>query len=260
MHALYEPLGTLKQIGPEIWIADGPPVQFYGVGFPTRMTVIRIGKGTRNVGLWVHSPIAIDAELQVELEALGPVRWLIGPNPLHYVSLATWKKRFPDADVYAAPGVKARAKKYNINVPAHQVLNDEAPWDWASAITQRVVHGHKFLHEVVFHHALSNTLILTDLIENFEPHKVGKFKALLFKIAGTLDPDGKAPMDMRATFKSKKKARKVIEELISWAPERIIISHGRWYRENGVRELRRAFRWLGIDQDDGDDNDKDDDA
>lgn len=248
MTPLYEPLGTLKQIGPEIWIADGPPVQFYGVGFPTRMTVIRIGNGTPAAGLWVHSPIAIDAELQVELNTLAPVRWLIGPNPLHYVSLGAWKKHYPAADVFAAPGVTARAQKNNIRVPEHQVLNDEAPQDWAASILQRVVHGHKFLHEVVFYHELSKTLILTDLIENFEMHKVGKFKAFLFKIAGNLDPDGKAPMDMRATFKSKSKARKVIEELISWGPERIIISHGRWYRENGVAELKRAFRWLELEK------------
>lgn len=257
MSALYEPLGTLKQIGPEIWIADGPPVQFYGVGFPTRMTVIRIDKGTRNVGLWVHSPIAIDSELQIELEALGPVRWLIGPNPLHYVSLTTWKKRFPDANVYAAPGVQARAQEYNIKVPQHEVLTDEAPWDWASAIRQRVVHGHKFLHEVVFYHELSNTLVLTDLIENFEPHKVGKFKALLFKLAGNADPDGKAPLDMRMTFKNKNKARAVIQELISWAPERVIISHGRWYTQDGTAELKRAFRWLGLQDANAQGEDKD---
>lgn len=247
MTVLYEPLGTLKQIGPEIWIADGPPVQFYGVNFPTRMTVIRITASTGDVGLWVHSPIAIDANLQTELDALGPVRWLIGPNPLHYVSLAEWKKHYPSADVFAAPGVKARAKKYNIFVPQHQVLSDEAPQDWAQSIDQRVVHGHKFLHEVVFYHALSKTLILTDLIENFEAHKVGKFKAFMFKLAGNLDPDGKAPADMRMTFKSKAKARKVIEELISWGPEQVIISHGRWYPENGVSELKRAFRWLGLE-------------
>ncbi|RPE66353.1 uncharacterized protein DUF4336 [Pacificibacter maritimus] len=244
MNALYEPLGTLKQIGPEIWIADGPPVQLYGVGFPTRMTVIRIGKGTRDCGLWVHSPIAIDAELQTELEALGPVRWLIGPNPLHYVSLNAWKKRFPEADVFAAPGVLKRAKKNNITVPPHEVLTDDAPRGWRVSIRQRIVHGHRFLHEAVFYHELSNTLILTDLIENFEPHKVGKFKAFLFKLAGTADPDGKAPIDMRMTFKDPKAAKLVIDELISWAPKQIIISHGRWYRENGATELKRAFRWL----------------
>jgi hypothetical protein len=243
---LYEPIGVLKPVAPEVWIADGPPVQFYGVGFPTRMTVIRIGVGTPDVGLWVHSPIALDPELVVQLEALGPVRWLIGPNPLHYVSLASWKKKFPKAEVYAAPGVKKRAAKHQIKVPAHEVLTDVAPAPWAKDIVQRVVKGHRFLHEVVFFHEASEVLILTDLIENFEAHKVGKFKAFLFKLTGILDPDGMAPLDMRKSFKNTKQARAVIQEIISWVPEIVIISHGRWYEKDGVKELERAFRWLGI--------------
>jgi hypothetical protein len=32
--------------------------------------------------------------------------------------------------------------------------------------------------------------------------------------------------------------------MIAWNPERIILAHGRWYRDNAVAELKRAFRWL----------------
>ena len=35
-----------------------------------------------------------------------------------------------------------------------------------------------------------------------------------------------------------------VEKIISWEPQRIIIAHGRWYNENGVAELKRAFRWV----------------
>lgn len=238
---LYLPLNTLKPVAPEIWLADGPPVAFYGMNFPTRMTVIRVaGK------LWVHSPIALDEALLGEMAALGPIGWLIAPNPIHYVSLNAWAKRFPKAEVYAAPGVAERARKFNVPVPPHEVLTDTAPEDYASDICQRVVKGHKFLHEVVFFHKSSKTLILTDLIENFEAEKVGKVKAFLMRFAGILAPDGKAPLDMRATFRNKGKAREVIREVASWAPERVILSHGRWYAENGTEELKRAFRWLNL--------------
>ncbi|WP_370628933.1 DUF4336 domain-containing protein [Celeribacter sp. PS-C1] len=242
---LYPPLNTLKPVGPdvdsEIWLADGPPVPFYGMNFPTRMTVVRVdGK------LWVHSPIALDEGLLDEMAALGPIGWLIAPNPIHYVSLNAWHKRFPGAAVLAAPGVKERARKFNIPVPPHEILTDEAPEGYAHAIRQRVVKGHRFLHEVVFFHESSRTLILTDLIENFEAEKVGPFRAVLTHLAGILDPDGKAPADMRATFKSKKKARAVMREVIGWEPEKVILSHGRWYSENGTEELKRAFRWLRL--------------
>ncbi|WP_417243344.1 DUF4336 domain-containing protein [Celeribacter sp.] len=238
---LYDPLNTLKPVGPDVWIADGPPVPFYGVAFPTRMTVVRIG-----AQLWVHSPIAPDAGLLAEMAALGEVAWLIAPNPIHYVSVGDWAKQFPKAQVYAAPGVAARAKKFAIAFPPHEVLSDEAPAPWAAEIQQRVVAGHRFLHEVVFYHGASQVLILTDLIENFEAAKVSPLKAVLFRMAGILDPDGKAPLDMRMSFKSKKAARAVMREVIAWAPEKVIISHGRWYETDGTAELKRAFAWLGV--------------
>ena len=31
--------------------------------------------------------------------------------------------------------------------------------------------------------------------------------------------------------------------MLAWAPQRIIMAHGRWYPQDGVHELRRAFRW-----------------
>lgn len=144
------------------------------------------------------------------------------------------------------PGVAARARKFNIPFPAHQVLGDEAAEGYAAEVRQRVVPGHRFLHEVVFFHEGSKILILTDLIENFEAAKVGKLQAFLFRLTGILDPDGKAPADMRATFRSKAKARDVMREVIGWAPDRVILSHGRWYDRDGVAELRRAFRWLNL--------------
>jgi hypothetical protein len=39
----YPPLDTLKPVAPDVWIVDGPLIRF-GVQFPTRMTIIRIGQ------------------------------------------------------------------------------------------------------------------------------------------------------------------------------------------------------------------------
>ena len=59
------------------------------------------------------------------------------------------------------------------------------------------------------------------------------------------DPDGKAPLDMQLSFfRSYQALRRAVRQMIIWAPERIIIAHGRWYRQNAVKELRRSFRWV----------------
>jgi hypothetical protein len=64
-------------------------------------------------------------------------------------------------------------------------------------------------------------------------------------LSGALDPDGKMPGDLRATFfMHRKQMAKAVRTMISWQPQRIIIAHGRWYEDNAVAELKRAFRWL----------------
>ncbi|HEX7657508.1 MAG TPA: DUF4336 domain-containing protein, partial [Sphingomonas sp.] len=62
--------------------------------------------------------------------------------------------------------------------------------------------------------------------------------------SGAVDPDGKAPIDMRATFwRHRDRLRAAVRTMIAWGPERVILAHGRWYDRDGAAELRRAFRW-----------------
>jgi Domain of unknown function (DUF4336) len=81
----YAPLNVLKPVvAGAVWIVDGPEIEFNWLGlslpFPTRMTLIRLAGGD----VWVHSPTAPDTALLAAVRALGPVRWLIAPNTLHY--------------------------------------------------------------------------------------------------------------------------------------------------------------------------------
>ncbi|KKJ78414.1 hypothetical protein WH95_03770 [Kiloniella litopenaei] len=238
---LYTPINTLKPIGQDIWIADGPSVSFYGIPFPTRMTVVRLDKGK----LWVHSPIAINKELLDEINLLGDVKHLIAPNNIHYLSVGKWQEMYPDAQVWAAPNVADRAKKYNVAFPTSQELGNTPPKAWYQEIDQVYVQGNKILHEIDFFHKKTKTLVLTDLIENFEAQKLPWYFAFLCKLAGNLSPDGKAPIDMRLAFSGgRSQAREAIAHMISWKPEKIILAHGKWYDKNGTAELKRAFRWL----------------
>ena len=47
----------------------------------------------------------------------------------------------------------------------------------------------------------SRTVVLTDLIENFEPQRIrSRFYRGLVRLSGAAHPDGKAPIDLRLTF------------------------------------------------------------
>jgi len=237
----YEPLNTLKPVGPEIWIVDGPAIRFYGMPFSTRATVVRLANGD----LWVHSPTHLTEDLRAEVAALGPVRHLIAPNWIHYAYVNAWQAAFPEAVAWAAPGVKKRADKKGMAITFDRDLGDEAESPWAREIEQMIVRGSRVHHEAVFFHGASRTLVLTDLIENFEAGNLPWWMRIFARMAGIVDPDGQMPRDMRATFSGHRQTlRTAVERMIGWQPEAVIIAHGRWYRENGVAELRRAFRFL----------------
>ncbi len=185
--------------------------------------------------------------LRAEIDALRPVAHLISPNKIHYVHIAGWARAHPAATAGASPGVHERAASQGIEVIFHADLGDAAPAVWADDIDQLVFRGSRFMDEVVFFHRPSRTLILTDLIENFEPERVASpFYRWLIRLAGSAHPDGKAPLDLRATFwGGKRAARACLRLILAWGPERVILAHGRWYPRDGAAELRRAFRWLG---------------
>lgn len=242
---VYLPLNTCKSLAPDIWIVDGPVESMAALGtrmpFPTRMTVIRLPAG----GLRCHSPDAPDEGLFAAVDALGPVHHLVSPNLLHYAHIAAWKRRYPEAVAWASPGVRARAARQKIQVSFDADLGDNAPAAWADRIEQMLFRGSSVMQEFVFLHRSSATVILTDLIENFEPARLGRTMRWLARLGGVLDPDGKAPLDMRLTHLGhKRQARAWRDQLLAWQPRRAVLAHGRWFADNAMADLERAFRWL----------------
>lgn len=234
----YEPLFVLKPVAPDIWIVDGPWIRFYGIPFPTRMTVVRLSNGD----VWVHSPIGISNELEKAVSAIGPVRYLVAPNWIHYAWVSAWQKHFPDAMNFVSPGVVERAAKKGFQLHFNEELGNEPAIQWSNDIDQRLAES-DFHIEAVFFHRASRTLILTDLIENFEKHKMPWWTRPLLKLGGVRAPNGGMPRDMAAGFKRRPEhLRKLVAEMIAWNPEKVILAHGKWYEKDGVKELKRAFQ------------------
>lgn len=239
----YPPLNTLKAVAEDVWIVDGPAIRFgpswLRMPFPTRMTVIRLSDGA----LFVHSPTPLAPELKQEVDKKGTPRWIVGPNRIHYWWLPEWQNAYPEAAIYLAPRIRKQAGRH-IDFPAHD-LDGPVGYPWDESITTLAVAG-SYMTEFEFFHRPSATLILTDLIENFEPGKLNsRLMRWLTWLGGVQDPDGQMPRDMRLTFlRRRQQLRRVVETMIAWEPQRIIIAHGRWYEHDADRELRRAFRWL----------------
>lgn len=199
---LYAPIDRPKPVVPDVWVVDGPliPMRPFGIElpFPTRMTAIRLPGGE----LWVHSPIAPDDGLFAALAALGPVAHLVAPNSLHYWWVGDWQRRFPDARVHAVPGAAARARRKGREFRVDRVLATtpaapDAPW--GEAIETILVRG-SAIDEAVFFHRPSRSLILTDLVQNYDREKLqGAWLLLLMRLGGVMSPHGTTPRDLRLT-------------------------------------------------------------
>jgi hypothetical protein len=241
-HLTYPPLNTLKPVADDVWIVDGPVIRFGVPGlrmpFPTRATLIRVEHD-----LFVHSPTPLDAGLRDEIERVGKPRWIVGPNRLHYWWIPDWHAAWLDAEVHVAPGTAEQAA--DRLGPGSAVLDGQAGYPWDHVIRTLPVTG-AYMTEIVFFHIPSRTLVLTDLIENFESDKIrSPLMRFLTWVGGVRDPDGCTPRDMRLSFRrNRPQVKSAVETMIGWDPERIILAHGRWYVRDGRAELRRAFRWI----------------
>ncbi len=227
---------SLTPIAPDIWIADGPPVSFFGFDYPTRMSVVRLADGS----LWACSPIALTPALASEVEALGPVRHLVSPNKIHHLFLGDWSRRWPEAALYASPGLARRRRDLHFDAD----LRDAPDPAWAGQIDQVIFHGSFVMEEVVFFHRASRTAIVTDLVQRFDPDAIHGWRGWLMRLDGLVGPDGSTPREWRLSFLGRRAARHAKSTLLSWNAERVVIAHGECVHERGRDVLERALSWI----------------
>jgi hypothetical protein len=229
-------MSALSPFGPDIWIAEGPTVPFFGFPYPTRMVLIRLLSGE----LFVWSPIALTETLKAETDALGIVRHLISPNKIHHLFMAEWKRAYPAAKLYASPGLAKRRR----NLTFEAQLGDTPQAAWSEEIDQAMMAGSIAMTEIVFFHRKSRTAIFADLIENFPPSWFTGWRGFLARLDGIVSPNPGAPREWRLTFINRAAARRALMRILSWEPDQVVVAHGEVVREKGGEFIRDAFRWL----------------
>ena len=225
-----------------IWTVEGPEVRYKLAGIaipcPTRMTVVKLLGGK----LWLHSPVAYSEALAQALGDLGEIAAIVAPNSYHHLNADKWAQVFPAAEVHASPDLLRKLD------PSHgwRALGAAPPALWRGYLAQLPVHLGQFT-EVVFFHEATRTLIVTDLMQNFEQHRVAnRLTGLLLRTGGATGPVGTASIGIRlASIGRRDELRTAVRHMLDWRPASIILSHGQSYRTDAVAELTRAFAWAG---------------
>ncbi|HEY2661452.1 MAG TPA: DUF4336 domain-containing protein [Caulobacteraceae bacterium] len=228
----------LQPFGEEIWIADGPTTAVIGFHYPTRMAVIRVSGGA----LFIWSPIPLWQELQAAVDALGDVRYLIAPNSLHHLFLSEWRGAYPDAKLYAPPGLRERRKDIDFD----EDLGDTPAHEWSEEIDQVLVRGNLITTEVVFFHRKSRTVIFTDLIQHFSPTWFTSWRAVVARLDRMVAPQPEVPQKFRNAFINRRAARAGLRRILAWPSKKVLMAHATPIEDDGQAFIARAFQWLLI--------------
>ena len=233
MIRMSEPRPALRPLAQDIWVVERPQ-RFYGLEVGTRMTVIRLADGS----LLLHSPVALDAELRRELDAIGAVRFAVAPNRVHHLYAGRVAEAYPGARLWVGPGLERKRPDLVFDA----VLGDEAPGEWKGQVDQVFFRGRPYENEVVFCHRASRTLILCDLAFNFGPRAALPTRLLmrLLRSYGRFGPSKLDPLLIR----DRPAARQSLERILRWDFDRVVVAHGDVLESGGREALRRGYAWL----------------
>ena len=135
-------------------------------------------------------------------------------------------------------GVRQRARARGIDVQFKMDLGPDAPEQWRDEIDQVAIPGGIF-GELVFFHKASRTLILADTIINLELDKINQPWRFAARLTGMYYPRGQIFFGMRLPLLlQKKKSTAAVERVLSWEPDRVILSHGRCFSPMAARTSR----------------------
>ncbi len=225
-----------KEFGPSLYVVDGPIVSFYGFPYPTRMAVARLSDGSA----WVWSPVALTDDIVNFMNTFDSVRHIVAPNKIHHLFLAEWHDQWPDALLYAPPGLAERKPELRFDAE----LGDEPDPAWETDIDQVIFRGSLAMEEVVYFHRESRTAIVCDLIQRHPEAAMTGWRGMLMRLDSLVGENGSTPREWRASFLRRSKARAAREKVLNWKPKRLLIAHGECAQTGATEIIDRALAWM----------------
>ena len=226
------PQSVLKPLAAGLWVADAHR-HVLGSRQEIRMVVIDVGGAAL-----VHSPIPLSRELEDSLAVAPPVRFIVAPNRWHHLYAGEWSARHPQAELFGAPGL--REKRPDLRFTAE--LGDTSPAAWNGQLEQLVFRAMPLFNEVVLFHRASRSLILTDLAFNFQEADWG-IVGLYIRAAGAYRRFGPSRVSRRL-IRDRALGRELMDRILGWPFERVVVSHGAAVETQAKDRLRAAFAWL----------------
>ena len=221
------PHGKLVQVDEGILTVVGE-IHMPLMDLPRRMTVVRLA----DASLVVFSAIALDEDEMSALEAYGRPEVLIVPSDKHRLDAKTWKDRYPEIEVVAPDGARAKVEEVvpvdtaapRFDDPNVQFVTVPGTRGREAALVVRTPNG--------------TTLVLNDVVGNIRD--AAGFGGWLLHLAGFAGKEAQVPAVVKMAVIDDTKALRT--QLLQWAEieslVRILVSHGSVIEENPRQVLR----------------------
>jgi hypothetical protein len=224
------------KVADDLWVLDRRLRMPGGPVLPTRSTIVGLADGE----LLVVSPPAVEAGGLEALDLLGTVRHVVVPNAFHYLNAPGFLARYDEATFWAAPGLFSRIP----SLPDGESLGDHAPDEWEGALEIATLRPTNDVSEVVFFHAKSETLVVTDVAFHMVRF-AGVFDRIAWRASGVPPGFGPSRTARMLLLHDRERSRAFLEKVVAWPFRRVIVAHGDILDTNAHAQFRRAFlRWL----------------
>jgi Domain of unknown function (DUF4336) len=219
-----------------IWLIEYP-IRYFGMHIYARTSLIKGQDGA----LIVHSGCPLDDETRHFVDGLGSVASIVVPGNFHHMYAAEWDRAYPDAELFASPGVARKSPALR----HARLIEDGVQYPWSSELDHRMVQGNWIIREVAFLHRATRTLILTDVIEYFTDDTPSDWQVRFWlkTVFRMWDRPAFAP-EYRMLWRDRSLARQSLEAILAWDFDRIVIGHGELVHADGKAAARRA--WASI--------------
>lgn len=226
----------LRKIDSNIWVAE-QPLRYLGLSVGARMTVLRLN----NRELAVISPVQASDTIVSQLGELGAVQHIIAPNLYHYSYIADFKALYPNATVWAVPGLEV--KKPALPIDSTIECDASSSWDeleyiFFDGLKTLGLGGFDSLNECVFFHPGSHTLILTDIAVHFD-ESFPMLTQLSTRVLGGYKKLSPTLLERIAT--EKEKVRESVEKVLEWDFERVVMAHGSVIERDGKKKFKQGY-------------------
>ncbi|EGO03479.1 hypothetical protein SERLA73DRAFT_174974 [Serpula lacrymans var. lacrymans S7.3] len=228
---------VIREVTKGVWTFSCPFARFGIMPIGGRTTAIQMKAG----GVWVLASTPLTDETKSTIDALGKVKFIVGPDAVHYLFLPQFKKAYPDAKLIAVADVANKLSDKSLRFDG---LWGQDPADTKYGFEDEIKHCYFSGHsnkDVAFLHTASKTLIQADLLFNLPARE--QYSKSSLSIPFNFSPSSWLHQKLVSFIALDKGAMKRDATTVaSWDFNRIIPCHGDVIETDGNKAWREAYK------------------